>query len=165
MSNGWISDLTSLIMIVPSMAKFRSVKLVRTTLMILCIRSTSWRRNMFIGFRAPIFNSLALTLNPQKLQNLDFSCWKKVVTKILFTRQPNLMWHIIRGQFPQHVLRHVVNNRLPSHSWCPCAFLGLDIRDCVENFSRCVRLIPGQHWTCKHKSYVSNTISHYNNTI
>ena len=53
--------LTSLIMIVPSMANLRSCRVERTTDITLCIRSISCLKNMFIGARAPIAFSLART--------------------------------------------------------------------------------------------------------
>lgn len=36
-------------MIVPSMASFRSIRVDLTTVMTFCIRSISWRRNIFSG--------------------------------------------------------------------------------------------------------------------
>ena len=46
--------LTSFMMMVPSMASLRSVRSMRTTLMTFCMRSISWRRKMFRGWRIPI---------------------------------------------------------------------------------------------------------------
>lgn len=51
----------SLMMMVPSMASLRSVKVLRTSTMTRCIRSISWRRKMFMGCRGPIFFRRSLT--------------------------------------------------------------------------------------------------------
>ena len=51
----------SLMMMVPSIASLRSVKVFRTRTMTLCIRSISWRRKMFMGWKGPIFWRRSLT--------------------------------------------------------------------------------------------------------
>ena len=58
--------LTSLIMMVPSMASFRSVSVCRTAVITLCIRSISCLKKIFMGDSAPIFCSLAFTWNEKK---------------------------------------------------------------------------------------------------
>ena len=55
--------LTSLIMMVPSMASFRSVSVWRTAVITLCIRSISCLKKIFMGDSAPIFCNLAFTWN------------------------------------------------------------------------------------------------------
>lgn len=51
----------SLITMVPSMASLRSVKVVLTRAITLCIRSISWRRKMFMGCKEPIFRRRSFT--------------------------------------------------------------------------------------------------------
>ena len=58
--------LTSLMMMVPSMASFRSVSVCRTAVITLCIRSISCLKKIFMGDSAPIFCNLALTWNEKK---------------------------------------------------------------------------------------------------
>ena len=66
--------LTSLIMMVPSMASFRSVSVCRTAVITLCIRSISCLKKIFMGDSAPIFCSLAFTWNEKKRKKKrDFS--------------------------------------------------------------------------------------------
>ncbi len=45
----------------PSMASLRSVRVVRTRPMTRCILSSSWRRNIVMGWNVPIFCRLLLT--------------------------------------------------------------------------------------------------------
>lgn len=54
---------TSLMMIVPSIASFRSFRLFRRSEITLCILSISCLRNMFIELRCPIFTKRAFTYN------------------------------------------------------------------------------------------------------
>ena len=54
-------QLTSLMMIVPSMASLRSTRVFLTRVMTRCMRSISCRRKMFIGARWPILCRRALT--------------------------------------------------------------------------------------------------------
>lgn len=63
----------SLIMMVPSMASLRSVKVFRTSKMTRCIRSISWRRKMFMGWRGPIFFSRSLTCWEVKCEKKDWN--------------------------------------------------------------------------------------------
>ena len=49
------SFVTSLIIMVPSMASLRSVNVCRTKLITRCMRSISCLRKMFMDARAPIF--------------------------------------------------------------------------------------------------------------
>ena len=62
--------LTSLIIMVPSIASLRSVSVCLTALITRCMRSISCRKKIFIGERAPIFCSLALTCKT-RMQLLD----------------------------------------------------------------------------------------------
>ena len=63
--------LTSLIMMVPSMASFRSVSVCRTAVITLCIRSISCLKKIFMGDSAPIFCSLAFTWNEKKKKKTE----------------------------------------------------------------------------------------------
>lgn len=58
-----VGSPTSLMMIVPSIASFRSLRLLRRIEMTFCILSISCLRNMFIEFRWPIFIKRAFTWN------------------------------------------------------------------------------------------------------
>lgn len=51
----------SLMMMVPSIASFSSVRVLRARVSTLCILSISCLRKMFIGWNGPIFCSLSLT--------------------------------------------------------------------------------------------------------
>lgn len=65
--------LTSLIIIVPSMASFRSFKLLRSIEITFCILSISCLRNMFIELRCPIFIKRAFTLRKKAYKKRIFS--------------------------------------------------------------------------------------------
>ena len=58
-------------MMVPSMASFRSFSVVRTSVMTRCMRSISWRRKIFNGCRAPILRRRSLTCEEQ-VSNIGF---------------------------------------------------------------------------------------------
>lgn len=55
------SPRSSLMMMVPSIASFSSVRVLRTRVSSLCILSISCLRKMFIGWNGPIFCSLSFT--------------------------------------------------------------------------------------------------------
>lgn len=48
-------------MIVPSIARIRSLRVLLTSPMTFCILSISWRRKMLRGFRCPMILSLKST--------------------------------------------------------------------------------------------------------
>ena len=67
-------QLTSLIIIVPSIANLRSVNVVLTTPITLCILSISCFRNMFSGWRCPYFFNLSFTFKQNSNRNKFTNC-------------------------------------------------------------------------------------------
>ena len=151
--------LTSLIMMVPSMASFRSVSVCRTAVITLCIRSISCLKKIFMGDSAPIFCNLAFTWNEKKMRifNLCYRIpvymlenprWKEVhffsvIDKELKTRthsehQNNLirsvylMCDVVFRKLIEHVISQPLYNRLAGFSSAARAILWLNAKDCIQ---------------------------------
>ena len=76
----------SLMMIVPSIASLRSLKVKRTMLMTRCMRSISCRRKMFIGDRDPIFWSLKIQqIYPYRTLDSNMVC----IFELMYCRNIN----------------------------------------------------------------------------
>ena len=151
--------LTSLIMMVPSMASFRSVSVCRTAVITLCIRSISCLKKIFMGDSAPIFCNLAFTWNEKKMRifnlcyripvyTLENPRWKEVhffpwLTKnwrlgYTVKRQNNLirsvylMCDVVFRKLIEHVISQPLYNRLAGFSSAARAILWLNAKDCIQ---------------------------------
>lgn len=152
--------LTSLIMMVPSMASFRSVSVCRTAVITLCIRSISCLKKIFMGDSAPIFCNLAFTWNKKiKIMRIFNLCtripvytlekkWKEVhffpwLTKnwrlgYSVKRQNNLirsvylMCDVVFRKLIEHVISQPLYNRLAGFSSAAWAILWLNAKDCIQ---------------------------------
>ena len=97
---------TSLIIMVPSIASFKSVRVCRTKVITRCIRSISCLKKMFMEASAPIFCSRALTFTQTK--SVKVVCLvphgKQLKVSLRDNKFSYLVWYIIIWKFFQHVI-------------------------------------------------------------
>lgn len=134
---------TSLIIIVPSIASFKSVRVCRTKVITRCIRSISCLKKMFMEARAPIFCSRALTCTQTKNVKVFrlASHGKELKISLRYKHLSYLVWYVIIRKFIQHVICLSGNYTLTSLPRSSPWVFRLDAHDGVQNLFSCIALV------------------------
>ena len=132
---------TSLMMMVPSIASWRSCRVLRTSEITFCMRSISCLKNIFIDDNAPIFCSLALICQGGDVcPHVGGGGGGLLIVAYL-------MGDIVTWKLLQHVCGHLVHLALPGLPPATTAILGLYAHDGLQHLLYHVALEPVEVWS------------------